>query len=158
MPYEWSDTKTTRTLTLWPHNSIEPRGFVWFIGATAALLLLPLLAVLGSPILWALLPFLVGALVSIWWAIARNKADRQNRERLDIGPTHVTLLRQDKHQTRDWRANRHWVRLSAQPKGGPVDHYLTLEGGPRRVELGAFLTTKERQALQTELDRHLRPQ
>ena len=53
MPYEWlpPDDNEYR-LHAWPHRSLTQRGFVWFLGTTAALIALPLLAILGSPVLW----------------------------------------------------------------------------------------------------------
>jgi uncharacterized membrane protein len=48
------------------------------------------------------------------------------------------------------------VRINDYPKEGPVEHYLTLQGGPREVEIGAFLTVEERLALQRELLDRLR--
>ena len=39
---------------------------------------------------------------------------------------------------------------------GPVPQYLTLRGGPREVELGAFLTEEERQRLHADLSTRLR--
>ena len=73
MPYEWLPPRDGETrLHLWPYRSLPRRGFVWFIGGTAALLLLPLIAVLGSPVLWGLLPFLLGAVGAIWWALNRS--------------------------------------------------------------------------------------
>jgi uncharacterized membrane protein len=40
-------------------------------------------------------------------------------------------------------------------KGGPVPEYITLAGGPREVELGAFLSEEERVTLAPELRRAL---
>ena len=37
------------------------------------------------------------------------------------------------------------------PTAGPVPNYLTLQGGPREVELGAFLSEEERLALRDEV-------
>ena len=77
MPYEWSDENGTQKLDLWAHNSLPARGFVLFIAVTAGLFLLPLVAVLGSPVLWGILPFMLIALAAAWWAMERNRADRQ---------------------------------------------------------------------------------
>ena len=67
---------------LWPHRSLTQRGFVWFLGATAALIALPLLAMLGSPVLWALLPFFAATLAGIWLALRKNGRDRHIVEEL----------------------------------------------------------------------------
>lgn len=55
----------------------------------------------------------------------------------------------------EWRADPAWVALRLIPRGGPVEQYLTLTGGGREVELGAFLTPEERIALHDELGRVL---
>ena len=65
MPYEWQQEDNRDGMRAWPHRSLPRRGFVWFIGVTAVLLSLPLIAVLGSAILWALLPFMLGAIGAI---------------------------------------------------------------------------------------------
>ena len=63
MPYEWKDTAPDDTgavsyqLRLWPYQSLPPKGFVWFIGLTAGFMALPVVAMLGTSVLWGLLPF-----------------------------------------------------------------------------------------------------
>lgn len=155
MPYEWlpptAGDDTTR-LQLWPYRSLPRRGFVWFIGGTAALIGLPLLSVLGSPVLWGLLPFLLAAIAGLWWALERSYRDAEIIEDLTLGPTRITLTRHGPRGRRqDWEANPHWVRVQRHETGGPVPHYLTLKGGPREVEIGAFLSEDERLALEREL-------
>ena len=57
MPYEWLPPSgdDIQRLHLWPYRSLPRRGMVWFIGGTAALIGLPLLVLIGSPILWGVL-------------------------------------------------------------------------------------------------------
>ena len=43
------------------------------------------------------------------------------------------------------------MRIILHSTGGPVPNYLTLQGGPREVELGAFLSQDERVALRAEV-------
>jgi uncharacterized membrane protein len=153
MPYHWTHDDRTARLELWPYRSLPKKGFVLFIGATAGFLALPLFAVLGSTVLWALLPFLALAVGAIWWALAHSYRTGEVLERLAITPDSVTLTRHDpKRPNRDWSANPHWVRAELHPKGGPVPNYLTLKGGPRLVELGAFLTPEERRSLYDEVN------
>jgi uncharacterized membrane protein len=155
MPYEWSPSPDAH-LRLWPHRSLPPEGFVWFIGATAALLGVPLLGLFGTPVLWALLPFLLAALAGIWFAIRRNNRDRAIVEELRIDARLITLERRGPHGAfAAWEANPHWVQLTLHAKGGPVPDYLTLRGGGREVELGAFLTEAERIALRDDLQARL---
>ncbi len=153
MPYEWSPTSPAATgLKLWPHRSLPPGGFVLFFAVTCSLIALPLLAVIGSPVLWGLLPFLVAAIAGTWWALRRNDSDRDIVERMVIDANRVTLERTGpRGQHKTWEANPHWVRVEVHAQGGPVPHYITLKGGPRDVELGAFLAEEERLALAGEL-------
>ncbi|AZL57802.1 DUF2244 domain-containing protein [Tabrizicola piscis] len=158
MPYEWlpSDSGTDR-LHLWPHRSLTQRGFVWFVGATAALIAVPLVGVLGSPVVWALLPFLVATIWAIWFALRKNGRDRDIVEDLTLSSARITLSRHGPRGRRqDWEANPYWLRLTLHPTGGPVANYLTLKAEAREVELGAFLSEDERIALHYELAQALR--
>lgn len=139
-------------LHLWPYRSLPRRGFAIFIATTAGLLLLPLLAVLGSPVLWGLLPFVVIAVGGVWFALQRSYRDGEVLEVLRLFPARIELCRQDRNGNRqDWQANPYWVSLHLHPTGGPVPDYLTLKGDGREVELGAFLAQDERVALHGEL-------
>lgn len=153
MPYEWFPPEADRQrLHLWPHRSLTQRGFVWFVGGTAALIAVPLVGVLGSPVVWALLPFLLGTIWAIWFALRKNGRDRDIVEDLILSPDHITLTRHGpRGQRQDWEANPYWLRVTLHPTGGPVPNYLTLKGEGREVELGAFLSEEERIALSRDL-------
>ena len=153
MPYHWlPPTDGTQRLHLWPYRSLPRRGMVWFIGGTAALIAVPLVGLLGRPVLWGLLPFLLAAIAGIWWALERSFRDGEILEDLTLSPGRITLTRHGPRGARqEWEANPHWVKPQLHPTGGPVPHYLTLTGGPRVVELGAFLTEDERKILHDEL-------
>lgn len=153
MPYEWLPPDGNhQRLHLWPHRSLSQRGFVWFVGLTAGLIGVPLLAVLGSPVVWALLPFLLVTLWGIWFALRKNGRDRDIVEDLTLSPDRATLSRHGpKGARQDWEANPYWLRVSLHPTGGPVPNYLTLKGATREVELGAFLSEDERIKLASDL-------
>ncbi|MEY4697936.1 MAG: hypothetical protein RIT14_2364 [Pseudomonadota bacterium] len=160
MPYEWLPTPAAEAgpatrqarLHLWPYRSLPRRGFVWFFAITGTLVLLPMLAVLGTPVLWAILPFVLLALWGIWAALSRSYRDGEIVEDLVLGPDSVTLVRHGPRGRRaEWQANPHWVRVTLHPKGGPVPNYLTLKGAGREVEIGAFLSEDERITLRDEL-------
>lgn len=157
MPYEWLPQQgETRRLHLWPYRSLPRQGFVIFIGATALLIALPLVTVLGSPVLWALLPFLTLAVAAIWWALMRSYRDGEVLEDLLIERAHIRLRRHGPGRRRqDWEANPHWVRVEVHRQGGPVPNYVTLNGGGRLVEIGAFLTEEERLDLARQLQQVL---
>lgn len=132
-------------------------GFAWFIGVTAVMLLLPLLAVLGSPVVWVLMIFFIATLAGVWRAVMANKAVRSMHEDLTVTPEKV-LLKHVPHKgaAKDWEANPHWVQVNLR-RDGPVENYLTLQGNGREVEIGAFLTPEERAALYDELRGALKP-
>ncbi len=158
MPYHWlpPSQDAAQHLHLTPHISLQPKGFVTFIGVTVALMALPLIAVLGSPALYGLLPFLALAVWGVWAALRRNAADRTITEDLRLTPDRMDLTRTGpRGKVQNWQANPYWVQVCLHPKGGPVPQYLTLQGGPREVELGAFLSEPERVALADELQRSL---
>lgn len=157
MPYEWQERDGERLLRVWPHRSLPRRGFVWFIGATAGLLTLPLLAVLGSSVLWGLLPFMLAAIAGIWWALQHSYRSGRTLEQLSIASDRITLTRSDPGRPdREWSANPYWIRAEIRP--GPVEKYLVLTGDHelgRTIELGAFLTPEERTQLEGEVNRAL---
>lgn len=159
MPYRWTPATadTPECLHLWPYRSLPRRGFVAFIAITAALLALPLLAVLGSPILWGLLPFLLAAIAGIWLALQKSYRDALITEDLTLTADQTTLIRLGpKGRRQEWQANTYWVTVRLYPTGGPLPGYLTLRGNGREVELGAFLTPEERAILCSELKDRLR--
>lgn len=162
MPYLWTepdphgDSPPLAELRLWPHRSLPKRGFVRFFGATAALAAVPLLTLLGSPILWGILPFLAVTLGALWVAIQATYRSGEAREELRLWPDRVVLVRHDRRgPPRSWQANPHWVRTTLHAKGGPVPNYLTLTGSGRTVEIGAFLSEEERLGLRPEIEDRL---
>lgn len=170
MPYEWLPTDPAppdaapaptapgpqARLHLWPYRSLPRKGFVLFIGATCALILVPMLSVLGSPVLWGILPFFALAIWGLWAALSRSYRDGEIVEDLILTRDSLSLTRHGPHGRRqDWQANPYWVTVQLHPTGGPVPNYLTLKGNNREVELGAFLSEEERLALRDELQTRL---
>ncbi|WP_341212029.1 DUF2244 domain-containing protein [uncultured Limimaricola sp.] len=161
MPVEWTqrpadDAPPRAALQLWPYRSLPKRGFAGFIGGTAALIALPLIMVLGTPVLWALLPFLVAAVAGVWWALSRSYRDGEVLESLEITPERMRLVRRERgHPDRVWEADPYWVELQLHEGERPVPAYLTMRGAGREVELGAFLSEDERRALAEDLQRIL---
>lgn len=155
MPYEWSKTNsdTSAKLTLWPHQSLPPKGFAAFILATFTLSTIPLYALLGTVLLWGLLPFLLLALGGTYFALRKNDRDRQIVEILTVDPETIHLLRQSRSgEDQEWECNPYWTRITMHDKSGPVPHYVTLKGNGREVEIGAFLSEEERKTLYSDLN------
>ncbi|MBI6630549.1 DUF2244 domain-containing protein [Pontibaca salina] len=162
MPYNWmktgEDAPAQQELHLWPHQSLPPRGYAWFIGGTFALILLPVIGLLGTALLWGILPFVMIAIAGIWFALDRSRRNAQILEILTLSDTTAHLLRLNPRGVRqEWKCNRYWVRPEMHDSNGPVPYYVTLHGGGREVEIGAFLSEDERVALFDELSRKLPP-
>ncbi|GGL71186.1 DUF2244 domain-containing protein [Wenxinia marina] len=161
MPYRWTIPEPdpgapAAELHLWPHRSLPPVGFVWAISFMAVMLALPLVAVLGSAVLWGLLPFLLGAIAALWWALRRSTGDGALTEVLGLWPDRMRLVRSAPRKAEQtWEADPYWVEIRLHEEGGPVEGYLTLRGAGREVELGAFLSPEERRALRTDLQRRV---
>lgn len=157
MPYQWSQnssdsTSTSNRLVLWPHQSLPARGMAAFVLATFTMISLPLFALIGTAVLWGLLPFLLLAVGGIWYALNRSYHDRSISEVLLITPNITQLDRSNpRAQDQHWECNTYWVRAALHPSEGPVPNYVTLQGGGREVEIGAFLSEEERIALYSEL-------
>ena len=157
MPYQWHDAAPEQSgavlLVIWPHRSLPARGFAWAIGLAAAGLALPLVALVGTAVLWGLLPFAGLAVWGLWAAMRRSY--RGPREALELARDRLRLVRSDPGRAdRIWQTNPYWVRVALRT-GGPVEDYLTLTDGRREVELGAFLSPEERVALKDDLERRL---
>ena len=153
MPYAWQpDTPDgTRRLLIWRHRSLTPEGFVWVIGLTAGALTLPLLAVVGSAVLWGLLPFELAVLLGLWWAVQRGWKGGGAFEEVALNPRLMSVTRHDPGRpARHWQGNPYWVRLRLR-RDGPVEDYLILTDGRREIELGAFLSPEERRRLRADL-------
>ncbi|MEL6684873.1 MAG: DUF2244 domain-containing protein [Pseudomonadota bacterium] len=161
MPYEWTPEppyeQAEWQLSLWPYRSLLRKDFVIFIGATAALVSLPLLTLLGQAVLWGLLPFFALMIAGVWYALHVSYRRGEVLEEFTVDDARAHLIRHNpKGDTQEWEANRYWVTVHLHPKGGPVENYLTLRGGDREVEIGAFLDAEERLVLHDELQRALR--
>jgi uncharacterized membrane protein len=160
MPYRWTTPSgaARQQMRLWPHQSLPARGFVGFVLVTFTLILIPTLPVLGTSLLWALLPFMLTAVAGLYFALNHNHRSRLIEETLTLDPEtahlrHVTA----KGEVKDWHCNRYWATLTKYDTDGPVPHYVTLRGQGREVEIGAFLSQEERIALYEDLLRHLKP-
>ncbi len=160
MPYKWTTQpgEIPQQLRLWPHQSLPPRGFAGFILVTFTLILIPTLPLLGTALLWGLLPFVLLAVAGMYFALQRNHKSRLIEEVLTLDQE-MTHLRHTtaKGDVKDWECNRYWAQVTKYESDGPVPHYVTLRGKGREVEIGAFLSEDERIALFEDLQRRLPP-
>lgn len=158
MPYHWTQSSgPERELHLWPHNSLPPRGAAAVVLSVFALASIPMLTLLGSVLLWGLLPFILLAVAGIWLAIDANYRNRRILEVFTLSASHAHLVRHNpRGQILEWDCNRYWAQPVMHKNGGPVPNYVTLKGGGREVEIGAFLSEDERKSLYDELLQALR--
>ncbi|NQY60258.1 DUF2244 domain-containing protein [Cognatishimia sp.] len=157
MPHHWSDTpEGPVVLTLTAHRSLPPKGFAAVILITVAFLTLPLLSVLGTAVLWWMLPFLAAAVWALWAALRRSYKDGEVSEELTRAGDVLTLThRPVRGDEMVWESNIYWVRVELHKTGGPVSNYVTLKGNGRHVELGRFLSEDERQELFNEMQAYI---
>ncbi|WP_197918787.1 DUF2244 domain-containing protein [Thiosulfatihalobacter marinus] len=159
MPHHWTqhDPTTQTVLTLWPFRSLPRRGFAAMIMMAFTLGTIPLYGLLGTVVLWSVLPFILGAVAALWWGLERSYRDGDILEELRLCDNTLTLLhRPARGPAQSWSCNVHWVRADMHLSGGPVPHYVTLTGNGRTVEIGSFLSEDERKVLHGELCDFLR--
>lgn len=158
MPYKWTSAPgaPSQEMRLWPHQSLPARGFAAFVLATFTMILIPTFALLGTVLLWGMLPFVLAAVAGIYFALQSNHKSRQIEEILTLDTdtarlTHTT----SKGEVKEWRCNRYWTKVTKYESDGPIPQYVTLRGEGREVEIGSFLSEEERVALYDDLQRNL---
>ncbi|WP_425071132.1 DUF2244 domain-containing protein [Sagittula sp. S175] len=159
MPYQWTMPADAprQELRLWPHNALSAKGFAAMVLGFFTAASIPLYGVLGTKLLWGLLPFMLIATGGLYYGLRRNNRDRQILETLSVTGNTTHLLRQNPDgSTQEWDSNTYWVTVTLHERGGPVPYYVTLKGKGREVEIGAFLSEDERKALHTDLVTALR--
>ncbi|KAA0916058.1 DUF2244 domain-containing protein [Aquicoccus porphyridii] len=157
MPHRWTHGPAGQhEVVLWPHRSLPRRGFAAIILMAFLLATVPLYGLLGTVVLWGLLPFMLLVVAGLWWALEHTYKTAEMRETLTITPDLTRLVHQPpRGEILTWECNTYWTRAHIHPTGGPVESYLTLTGSGREVEIGRFLTEKERKALIGEINEAL---
>ncbi|MEL6197701.1 MAG: DUF2244 domain-containing protein [Pseudomonadota bacterium] len=141
---------------LWPNRSLSRRGktrFLWLMTGGFALPLLPLVA---TKVIWIPLLFAACTLGAVAWALTRNTADGQLVEQVRLWPDEIRVERiEPSGRVLRWSADPYWVRLTIHEDKRP-EKYLTVKGGGREIELGAFLSPEERVRLAEEIEAAIR--
>ena len=142
-------------ITLWPYRSLSKEGFAATIALVAFAFLIPLLAFLGTFMLWGILPFAILALGGLWVAIQRSYKTAETRETIRLWPDLIAVYRENPlSEDQFWHAHPAFVKLHLH-KDHEIEDYLTVTGGHREIELGSFLPPNERRDLRDDLDRAL---
>lgn len=140
-------------VTLWPYRSLSDKGFVTIILLICLGFLVPITAFFGSPFFWGILPFMAAAVWGLWAAIQKTNKDATVRESLKLWPDLVAVYRKNpRSEDQYWCAHPQFVKVHLR-EDTKIEHYITLSGGNREIELGAFLTPEERLSLFEALDR-----
>ena len=88
----------------------------------------------------------------LWFFIRRNTRDGRLTATLRLWPDLNTVVRREPSGRRlTWTANPFWVQVTLHT-AAKLENYLTLKGGGREIELGAFLAPEERAALKAEIE------
>lgn len=125
------------------------------MGITAFMLTMPLWGIAGTPVFWGLAPFMVMAFIGLWFAIRRNGRNLELTETVWIWRDEVRVERREADgRVLRWQADPMKVRLHLH-KDAKIDDYLTVTGGGREIELGAFLAPEERVDLAADVERAL---
>ncbi|MEM9371784.1 MAG: DUF2244 domain-containing protein [Pseudomonadota bacterium] len=142
-------------VTLWPHRSMSPELKRTMLMLAAIGFCVPLVPAWGTPVFWGLLPFLGAGLFCLWLGFWFSDRSGQLHEELTIWRDEVRVERHEpKGRVRRWAADPFRVRVILHPDARP-ENYLTLKGGGREIELGAFLAPWERIELKDEVDEAL---
>lgn len=151
---EWRERhdKPVYRVVLWPNQSLTRLGLRWFLGISAAFLIFPLTVIDHPGVFWGLIPFLALAFFGIWYAIRRNGRNLMLSETLWIWRDEVRVERIEQNgRILRWQAEPFRTRVQLH-KDAKIEDYLTLSGGGRVIELGAFLAPEERVALADEIE------
>lgn len=141
---------------LWPNRSLTRSGkkrVLWLMAGGFALPLLPLVA---TKVIWIPLMFAGATLGAVAWALRRNTADGRLVEHVRLWRDELRVERvEPSGRVLRWSADPYWVRLTIHEDARP-EKYLTLKGGGREIELGAFLSPEERVDLAAEIETAIR--
>ena len=143
------------SVTVWPHRSLSPQAFRIFLGIIAALLMVPLVTVIGTMAAWVIGGFLLADLLLLYGFMQLTYRSGRVREVVQLWPDRLRVDRYEPNgSTKSWEANPHWVHVKLIPTKR-VEDYLVLSSAGRDVELGAFLTPTERRDLADALRREI---
>tara|TARA_B100000029_G_scaffold442669_1_gene461230 strand:+ start:349 stop:711 length:363 start_codon:yes stop_codon:yes gene_type:complete len=94
-----------------------------------------------------IVPFSLISIALLFLLGEKNFQDGKLTEKLEIFPENIILRRiESTGKIRTWSANPFWTKVNFY-ENAPIENYLTLRGIGKEVEIGSFLTPKERESL-----------
>lgn len=151
---EWRDRqdRPLYQVTLWPHRSMTPVLRRNMLVLAVAGFCVPLVPAWGTPVFWGLLPFLIAGLICLRLGFWMSDRSGRLHEVLTIWRDEMRVERfEPKGRVLRWAADPFRVRVVLH-EDARLESYLTLAGGSREIELGAFLAPWERVELKDEVD------
>ncbi|MEM9783111.1 MAG: DUF2244 domain-containing protein [Pseudomonadota bacterium] len=146
----------TWSVEIWPNRSLTQLGrkrVVWLLGCG---FIVPLAPLVKTPVLWIPLAFALTILAAVSFALRRNTEDGRLLERVRLWPDEMRVERFEPSGRRlSWSADPYFVRLHLHEDARP-ENYLTVTGGAREIELGAFLAPEERVDLADQIETAIR--
>ncbi len=140
-------------MTLWPNRSFETKNLKFLLLIVFLGLIIPVLPFLGSMMGTVLLLFSMTTLVTFGSLFLQSYSGGNLKEtiRIDQNEISVTRIEADGRKL-FWRANSYWAKVKLYPEGQIVQNYLTLTGGSREIELGAYLSPEERTLVSEKIE------
>lgn len=150
----WRDRKDRPVYAaeIWPNQSMSRPIYRLVLGVAGVGLAIPLAPLLGTLLFWGLFPFIALAFWGLWYAFRRNGRNLQISEQVWIWRDEMRVERREPSgRILRWQADPMKVRITIHADAH-IESYLTLGGGGREIELGAFLAPEERLTLATEIE------
>ena len=130
-------------LELWPQRNLDRRGR--YLLLTVVAVALTAVGILNSAhVFWPVGIACVSAFSALWLALWSSDRAGHRLERIEIGPGHVRVIKQRNGalaETFDFNAG--FVRIVVR-SDHHVRHRILLAESGRSVEIGAFLSARER--------------
>lgn len=140
-------------LTLWPNRSLTVKAFVILIVTTVVAMTIPIIPLFGTKTIFVILPFSLATVISLFVSLIFNYRSGKLYEKIIIWPHLIKIKRYETDGThKEWKANPYWTKVKLYKESQKIQNYLTLSGGGREVELGAFLAPNERLELKHKID------
>jgi len=135
---------------LYPHRSLGRKGYTILLAGTAAIVGVYGLVflVIGA---WPIFGFLGGEWLLFWFLFRKNHRGDDRAERIRLYPDYLLFERFDKRGglTAE-RLQPYWLNVILE-QAGDLDNRLYLRTHGKQIQIGAFLSAKERRDLATEL-------
>ncbi|MEM6973029.1 MAG: DUF2244 domain-containing protein [Pseudomonadota bacterium] len=144
------------SVELWPNRSLTAVGRKRVLWIMAGGFCVPLAPIALTPVVWIPLAFALVVLCAVAFALRLNSDEARLIERVTLWPDEMRVERiEPKGKRLRWSADPYFVRLHVHSEAR-LENYLTLTGGTREIELGAFLAPDERVQLAEELEAAIR--